>query len=51
MGEPCREFVPVPVNGSTIMFEKTPFVYDDNMKRVAGEIKRFEKETIGSVQT
>ncbi|RCV08041.1 hypothetical protein SETIT_1G294300v2 [Setaria italica] len=51
MGEPCREFVPMPVNGSKIMFEKTPFVYDDSMKRVAGEIKRFEKETIGSVQT
>ncbi|CAO2040953.1 unnamed protein product [Urochloa humidicola] len=50
MGEPCREFVQMPVNDSKIMFEKTPFVYDDSMKRLAGEIKRFEKEIIGSVQ-
>ncbi|XP_062222213.1 galactan beta-1,4-galactosyltransferase GALS1-like [Phragmites australis] len=51
MGEPCREFVPMPVNGSNTMFEGVPYVYDDNMKRLVGEIKRFEKETLGSVQT
>jgi galactan beta-1,4-galactosyltransferase len=51
MGEPCREFVPMPDNGSEIMFEGNPYVYDGNMKRLAGEIKRFEKETIGSAMT
>jgi hypothetical protein len=51
MGEPCREFVPVPVNGSKLMFEGIPYVYDDNMKRLAGQIKRFEKEAIGSAHT
>lgn len=51
MGEPCREFVPMPANGSKIMFDGNPYVYDDNMKRLAGEIKRFEKEAIGSAQT
>ncbi|KAL6912239.1 hypothetical protein ACP4OV_001044 [Aristida adscensionis] len=51
MGEPCREFVPVPANGSKIMFEGAPYVYDDSMKRLAGEIKRFEQETIGSART
>ncbi|KAG8072104.1 hypothetical protein GUJ93_ZPchr0006g44221 [Zizania palustris] len=52
MGEPCREFVPVPVNGSNkLMFEGIPYVYDDSMARLAGEVKRFEKETIGSVRS
>jgi len=51
MGEPCREFVPMPANGSKTMFEGVPYVYDDNMKRLADEIKRFEKVTLGSVQT
>lgn len=50
MGEPCREFVPMPVNGSKTMFEGVPYVYDDNMKRLADEIKRFEN-TLGSAQT
>lgn len=51
MGEPCREFVPMPANGSKTMFEGVPYVYDDNMKRLAGEIKRFEKVTLGSART
>jgi galactan beta-1,4-galactosyltransferase len=33
------------------MFEGVPYVYDDNMKRLAGEIKRFEKVTLGSART
>uniref|UniRef100_A0A0D9WIJ8 Glycosyltransferase family 92 protein n=1 Tax=Leersia perrieri TaxID=77586 RepID=A0A0D9WIJ8_9ORYZ len=45
-GEPCQEFVPMPA--SKVMFEGIPYVYDDNLKRLAEEIKRFEKETIGS---
>ena len=51
MGEPCRKFVSKPSNGSEVTFEGTTFVYDDNMKRLAGEIKRFEKETIGALRT
>lgn len=51
MGEPCREFVPRPNNGSKVMFEGIPYVYDDNMERVAVEIKRFEEETLGTVRT
>ncbi|RLN12563.1 hypothetical protein C2845_PM09G09850 [Panicum miliaceum] len=43
MGEPCRIFVPKPTNGSKVMFEGIPYVYDNNMKRLAGEIKRFEE--------
>ncbi|XP_062228769.1 galactan beta-1,4-galactosyltransferase GALS1-like [Phragmites australis] len=46
MGEPCREFVPKPTNGSKVMFEGIPYVYDDSMKHVAGEIKRLEEDTI-----
>jgi len=51
MGEPCREFVPKPTNRSKVMFEGIPYVYDNNMKRLAGEIKRFEEATIGSIHT
>uniref|UniRef100_J3MEF2 Glycosyltransferase family 92 protein n=1 Tax=Oryza brachyantha TaxID=4533 RepID=J3MEF2_ORYBR len=51
MGEPCRKFVPKPVNGSKVMFEGIAYVYDDKMKRLAGEIRRFEKQTIGDIHT
>ncbi|RCV21473.1 hypothetical protein SETIT_4G142300v2 [Setaria italica] len=51
MGEPCREFVQKPTNGSKVMFEGIPYVYDDNMKRLTVEIKRFEEETIGAIHT
>ncbi|XP_062233965.1 galactan beta-1,4-galactosyltransferase GALS1-like [Phragmites australis] len=47
MGELCREFVPKPTNGSKVMFEGIPYVYDDNMKRLAAEIKSFLQETVG----
>lgn len=49
LGEPCREFVPVPAAGNVTWFEKIPYVYDDNMKRVADTIRRFEKQTIGTI--
>lgn len=49
MEEPCREFVPKPTNGSTVMFEGVPYLYDDNMKRLAGDIKHFEEVTVGAV--
>lgn len=46
LGEPCREFVPMPRKGNVTWFEKIPYVYDDNMKRMAGTIKQFEEQTI-----
>ncbi|XP_020193764.1 galactan beta-1,4-galactosyltransferase GALS1 [Aegilops tauschii subsp. strangulata] len=48
LGEPCQEFVPRPGGGRKVTFEGVPYVYDDAMKRLAGEIRRFENETIGS---
>ena len=49
-GEPCREFVPMPSEGNVTWFEKAPYVYDDNMKRVADTIKKFEERTIGPIR-
>lgn len=46
LGEPCREFVPMPTKGNVTWFEKVPYVYDDNMKRMVDTIKRFEEQTI-----
>uniref|UniRef100_A0A8R7UU23 Glycosyltransferase family 92 protein n=1 Tax=Triticum urartu TaxID=4572 RepID=A0A8R7UU23_TRIUA len=48
LGEPCQEFVPRPGSGRKVTFEGVPYVYDDAMKRLAGEVRRFENETIGS---
>ncbi|XP_074560292.1 galactan beta-1,4-galactosyltransferase GALS1-like [Curcuma longa] len=50
IGEPCREFVPMPPPGNVTWFEKIPYVYDDNMKRLAATIKNFEKKTIATIQ-
>ncbi|KAJ4734104.1 hypothetical protein LUZ62_023303 [Rhynchospora pubera] len=50
LGEPCREFKPIPPNGKPTWFEKIPFVYDDNMKKVAPTIKQFEEKMIGPVR-
>ncbi|XP_009417284.2 galactan beta-1,4-galactosyltransferase GALS1 [Musa acuminata AAA Group] len=49
LGEPCREFVPLPAAGNVTWFEKIPYVYDDNMKRLGDTIRRFEKQTIGTI--
>ncbi|KAL6606044.1 hypothetical protein ACP70R_041697 [Stipagrostis hirtigluma subsp. patula] len=47
-GELCREHLPAPANASeTVTFKGVPYVVDDNMRRLAGEVKRFERETIG----
>ncbi|PKA62433.1 hypothetical protein AXF42_Ash009319 [Apostasia shenzhenica] len=50
MGEPCREFVQKPVKNNATWFEKIPYVYDDNMRRLADEIKKFEQQTIGHLR-
>ncbi|MQL99044.1 hypothetical protein Taro_031769 [Colocasia esculenta] len=49
LGEVCREMVPMPAKGNLTWFEKIPYVYDDNMKRVAETVKQFEKQTIGAI--
>ncbi|MQL68296.1 hypothetical protein Taro_000589 [Colocasia esculenta] len=50
LGEPCREFVPMPAKGNLTWFEKIPYDYDDNLKRIADTIKLFEQQTIGVIQ-
>uniref|UniRef100_A0A0D9WS97 Glycosyltransferase family 92 protein n=1 Tax=Leersia perrieri TaxID=77586 RepID=A0A0D9WS97_9ORYZ len=49
LGEVCREFVPIPPKGKLIWSEKTPWYYDDSMKRLADEVREFERKTIGDV--
>ncbi|XP_042506879.1 galactan beta-1,4-galactosyltransferase GALS1-like isoform X1 [Macadamia integrifolia] len=51
-GEPCREFVPMSNKNKSMVrwYDKLPYVYDDNMKKLANTIKEFEKKTIGVVQ-
>ncbi|KAE8057472.1 hypothetical protein FH972_014162 [Carpinus fangiana] len=50
LGEPCREFLPLSAKNNVTWYDKLPFVYDDNMKRLANKIKEFELKTIGNVQ-
>ncbi|KAJ4793957.1 hypothetical protein LUZ62_045203 [Rhynchospora pubera] len=51
LGEPCQEYVPVPAKDTKVWFEGIPYVYDDTMRQLAGTIKKFEKENIGTSQT
>jgi hypothetical protein len=51
LGEPCQELVPRPLNGGKVMFEGNPYEYDDSMRRLADEIRHFEKEAIGEAHT
>ncbi|GJN38864.1 hypothetical protein PR202_gb27942 [Eleusine coracana subsp. coracana] len=50
LGEVCREFVSIPPKGDRIWSEKTPWYYDDSMKRVADAVREFERKTIGDVR-
>uniref|UniRef100_A0ACD5ZEZ2 Uncharacterized protein n=1 Tax=Avena sativa TaxID=4498 RepID=A0ACD5ZEZ2_AVESA len=50
LSEVCREFVPVPPKGGLTWSEKTPWYYDDSMKRMANVVREFEKKVIGNVQ-
>ncbi|RCV22313.1 hypothetical protein SETIT_4G211400v2 [Setaria italica] len=50
LDEVCREFVPIPPKGGLTWSEKTPWYYDDSMKRVANAVREFERETIGDVR-
>lgn len=49
-GELCREFVPLSAKDNVTLYNKLPYVYDDNMKKLAATIKDFERTTIGTVQ-
>ncbi|OVA12747.1 protein of unknown function DUF23 [Macleaya cordata] len=53
-GDPCREFLPVSARkkGTTWYYyddKLGPFVYDDNMKKLAHRVKLLEEKTIGAV--
>ncbi|WCJ44788.1 hypothetical protein M5689_025440 [Euphorbia peplus] len=48
-GELCREFLPESTKPKGTLYNKLPYVYDDNMKKLASTIKEFERNTIGSI--
>lgn len=49
-GELCREFLPLSAKNNVTWYNGLPYVYDDNMKKLAATIKDFERNTIGNVQ-
>lgn len=46
-GELCREYLPVSAKDNVTWYNKLPYVYDDNMKKLVTTIKDFERNTIG----
>ncbi|XP_062229296.1 galactan beta-1,4-galactosyltransferase GALS1-like [Phragmites australis] len=50
LGEVCHEFVSIRPKGGITWSEKTPWYYDDSMKRVANAVREFERKTIGNVR-
>ncbi|MCD7461122.1 Galactan beta-1,4-galactosyltransferase gals1 [Datura stramonium] len=46
--ELCREFVSMSAKHNITWFDKLPYVYDDNMKKLAQTIKDFERNTINA---
>ncbi|XAR61490.1 hypothetical protein NMG60_11015932 [Bertholletia excelsa] len=46
--ELCRKFLPMSAKNNVTWFNNLPFVYDDNMKKLAPTIKEFERTVIGS---
>ncbi|PHU20990.1 hypothetical protein BC332_12141 [Capsicum chinense] len=46
--ELCRELVPMSAKQNITWFDKLPYVYDDNMKKLAQTIKDFETNTINA---
>ncbi|KAF9683295.1 hypothetical protein SADUNF_Sadunf05G0198000 [Salix dunnii] len=50
LGELCRELLPLSAKNNVTWYNKLPYVYDDNMKKLASSIKEFERNTIGNVQ-
>ena len=47
--ELCREFLPLSAKNNVTWFNKLPYVYDDNMKKLVNTIKEFERNTIGNL--
>lgn len=47
LDEPCREWVPLSAKNNVTWFDNLPYVYDDNMKKLASTVKDFERATIG----
>ncbi|KAL5845550.1 hypothetical protein ACOSQ3_011603 [Xanthoceras sorbifolium] len=47
--ELCREFLPQSAKKNVTWYNKLPYVYDDNMKKLVKTIKEFERKTIGDV--
>ncbi|KAL0361947.1 UNVERIFIED_CONTAM: Galactan beta-1,4-galactosyltransferase GALS1 [Sesamum radiatum] len=47
--ELCRNLLPPSAKNATTWLDKIPFVYDDNMRKLAPTIKEFERKTIGVV--
>lgn len=45
--ELCRNLLPLSATKATTWLDKIPYVYDDNMKKLAPIIKQFERTTIG----
>lgn len=46
--ELCREFVPMSAKHNITWFDKLPYIYDDNMKKLTQTIKDFERNTINA---
>ncbi|KAG0454500.1 hypothetical protein HPP92_023517 [Vanilla planifolia] len=50
LSEPCQVFVQMPKRDDSTWHDNIPYIYDDNMKRLAAKIKRFEEQTIGDLR-
>ncbi|KAG0455714.1 hypothetical protein HPP92_023502 [Vanilla planifolia] len=50
LSEPCQVFVQMPKRDDSTWHDNIPYLYDDNMKRLAAKIKRFEDQTIGDLR-
>lgn len=46
--ELCRQMLPISAKTATTWLDKIPYVYDDNMNKLAPIIKQFERDTIGA---
>lgn len=47
-GELCRDFIPLSAKNRIAWRDKRPFLFDDNMKKLAPTIKDFERRTLGT---
>lgn len=47
-GEPCQIFLPPSSKSKVNVFDKRPYVYDDNMTKIVETVKKFERQTLGT---